>query len=345
MTAGYRIAVDAMGGDHGPRVTVLAAIDALSRHPDLEILLFGQQSSLEPFLVRHPDNLIRRLHLVHADSVVAMDERPSFALRRRRDSSMYMALEAVAKGEAQACISAGNTGALMAMGRTCLQTLPGIDRPAITTAIPTLKGHSYMLDLGANVDCSSEHLLQFAIMGSVMLQAVEQISQPTVGLLNIGAEEIKGNEQVRLASRLLSEEPGLNYVGFIEGDGVFSGKVDLVVCDGFVGNIALKSSEGLARLVSRKVRRSFSQSLYRRLLAFLARPILKDLQEQLDPSRRNGASLLGLQGIVVKSHGGANRKCFGHAIDQAISEAEMNIPALISDHLEQHLPRSGSVQN
>ncbi len=342
MTAGYRIAVDAMGGDHGPRVTVSAAVDALRRYPGLEILLFGQCSAIELVLARYPQDITQRLICVHADSVVTMDDKPSFALRRRRDSSMYLALEAVAKGDAQACISAGNTGALMAMGRACLQTLPGIDRPAITTAIPTLNGHSYMLDLGANVDCSSEHLLQFAIMGSVMLQAVEQIPHPTVGLLNIGAEEIKGNEQVRLASRLLTEEPGLNYVGFVEGDGVYSGKVDLVVCDGFVGNIALKSSEGLARLISRKLRKSFTRNLYRRALAFLARPILRELQEQLDPSRRNGASLLGLQGIVIKSHGGANRNCFGHAIDQAIREVEMNIPARISDHLEQQLPRASS---
>lgn len=340
MTAGYRIAVDAMGGDYGPRVTVSAACEALQRHPDLQILLFGQQPSLEPHLARLPGSIKQRLQPVHAETIVTMDDKPSFALRRRRDSSMFMALKAVAEGRADACVSAGNTGALMAMGRCILQTLPGIDRPAITSAIPTLNGHAYMLDLGANVDCSSEHLLQFAIMGSVMLQAVERIEHPRVGLLNIGAEEIKGNEQVRLASRLLSEETELNYIGFVEGDGVFAGKADLIVCDGFVGNISLKSSEGLARLIGRKVRQSFTRNLYRRLLAVLARPILKELQEQLDPGRRNGASMLGLQGIVVKSHGSATQSCFSHAIDQAISEAEMNIPALISKHLERHLSSS-----
>lgn len=340
MTAQHCIAVDAMGGDFGPRITVPAALDALKRHPALNILLIGHQQQITPILERlgqldHP-----RLGLLHAESVVAMDERPTFALRRRKDSSMYLALQSVAEGRTQACVSAGNTGALMVMGRGILQMLPGIDRPAITSAVPTLRGHSHMLDLGANVDCSAEHLLQFAIMGSVMLKAVEQIESPTVALLNIGAEEIKGNEQVKLASRLLAEQPDLNYIGFVEGDGVFSGKADLIVCDGFVGNIALKSSEGLARLIGRKVRKSFTRNLYRRLLAVLARPIIKELQLQLDPGRQNGASLLGLQGIVIKSHGGANRHCFSHAIDQAVSEVEMNIPERISEQLERYLLNS-----
>ncbi len=329
-----------MGGDFGPRVTVPAALDALKRHPSLNILLVGHQQQISPVLERLDQLNHPRLELLHAESVVAMDDRPAFALRRRRDSSMYLALQSVAEGRAQACVSAGNTGALMVMGRAILQMLPGIDRPAITSAVPTLKGHSHMLDLGANVDCSAEHLLQFAIMGSVMLKAVEQIESPTVALLNIGAEEIKGNEQVKLASRLLAEQPDLNYIGFVEGDGVFSGKANLVVCDGFVGNIALKSSEGLAHLISRKVHKSFTRNLYRRLLALLARPVLKELQHQLDPGKRNGASLLGLQGIVVKSHGGANRHCFSHAIDQAVSEVEMNIPERISDQLERYLHNS-----
>ncbi len=340
MTAQYCIAIDAMGGDFGPRITVPGALDALKRHPSLNILLVGHQQQISPVLehlgqLSHP-----RLELLHAESVVAMDDRPAFALRRRKNSSMYLALQSVADGRTQACVSAGNTGALMVMGRSILQMLPGIDRPAITSAVPTLRGHSHMLDLGANVDCSAEHLLQFAIMGSVMLKAVEQIDSPTVALLNIGAEEIKGNEQVKLASRLLVEQPDLNYIGFIEGDGVFSGKADLVVCDGFVGNIALKSSEGLARLIGRKVRKSFTRNLYRRLVALLARPIIKELQHQLDPGKQNGASLLGLQGIVIKSHGGANRHCFSHAIDQAVSEVEMNIPMRISEQLERYLHNS-----
>ncbi|MBV0931838.1 phosphate acyltransferase PlsX [Marinobacterium sp. A346] len=326
-----------MGGDFGPRVTVPAALDALKRHPSLSILLVGDSHIISPLIVRCDHGILERIELVHADSVVAMDERPTFALRRRQDSSMYIALQSVAEGRARACVSAGNTGALMVLGRGILQMLPGIDRPAITSAIPTVTGHSHMLDLGANVDCSAEHLLQFAIMGSVMVRAVERINSPRVALLNIGAEEIKGNEQVKLASRLLKEQPELNYIGFIEGDGVFSGEADLVVCDGFVGNIALKSCEGLSRLVSSKLKQSFTRSLYRRALALLARPVLKELQQQLDPGRRNGASLLGLQGIVVKSHGSAGSHCFGHAIDQAVSEAEMNIPARISERLERYL--------
>jgi glycerol-3-phosphate acyltransferase PlsX len=285
-----------MGGDFGPRVTVPAAIDALRRHPSLRILLVGRQEQIAPLLSHCTSIELDRLAVVHADSVVAMDEKPALALRRRKDSSMYLALQAVADGRAHACVSAGNTGALMVLGRGILQTLPGIDRPAITSAVPTVNGHCYMLDLGANVDCTASHLLQFAIMGSVMVRAVENIDRPRVGLLNIGAEEIKGNEQVRLASRLLAEQKQLNYVGFVEGDGVFSGRADLVVCDGFVGNIALKSSEGLARLISRKLRRSFGLNLYRRLLALLARPVLQELQAQLDPGRRNGASL-GCRGL------------------------------------------------
>ena len=326
-----------MGGDFGPRVTVLAALDALKRHPSLNILLVGHQHTLLSLITQYGRAVRDRVEVLHADTVVAMDERPTFALRRRQNSSMYMALQSVADGRAQACVSAGNTGALMVLGRGILQMLPGIDRPAITSAIPTLSGHSHMLDLGANVDCSAEHLLQFAIMGSVMLQAVEQIELPKVALLNIGAEENKGNEQVKLASRLLSEQADLNYIGFIEGDGVFSGQADLVVCDGFVGNIALKSSEGLSRLISRKVRQSFARGLYRKLLALLAKPVIRELQQQLDPGRRNGASLLGLQGIVIKSHGGADCNCFGHAIDQAVLEVEMNVPKCISEQLERYL--------
>ena len=326
-----------MGGDFGPRVTVPAAIDALRRHPSLRILLVGRQEQIDPLISRCSQSVSDRLTLVHADSVVAMDEKPALALRRRKDSSMYLALQSVADGQAHACVSAGNTGALMVLGRGILQTLPGIDRPAITSAVPTVNGHCYMLDLGANVDCTANHLLQFAIMGSVMVKAVEGIENPRVGLLNIGAEEIKGNEQVRLASRLLAEQGHLNYVGFVEGDGVFSAAADLVVCDGFVGNIALKSSEGLARLISAKLHRSFTRNLYRRLLALLARPVLRELEAQLDPGRRNGASLLGLQGIVVKSHGGATRSCFGYALDQAVSEAQMNVPERIAEQLELYL--------
>jgi len=266
-----------------------------------------------------------------------MSEKPSRTLRNGQESSMYKALKLVSENKAQACVSAGNTGALMVLGRYILRTLPGIDRPAIISSIPTVSGHCYMLDLGANVDCSAEHLLQFAIMGSVMVAAVEDKEQPTVGLLNIGQEEVKGNEQVKLASRLIEEKGELNYIGYLEGDDLYKGKADVVVCDGFVGNIALKSSEGLARLISQKFQASFKQGLYRRILAFMASPILNELKTQMDPSRRNGASLLGLQGIVIKSHGSANKKCFGYALDQAVAEIAQNVPSKICQEIEHKL--------
>lgn len=336
------IAIDAMGGDFGPRVVIPASVDALKRHPQLTLQLVGQQAVIAPLLAkaltkRSDKSLLSRLTVIDAENVIANDERPSHALRKRADTSMFRAITQVAEGSAQACVSAGNTGALMALGRFTLKMLPGIDRPAIITAIPSDCGVSYMLDLGANVDCSAEHLLQFAIMGSVMTRAVEAISEPRVGLLNVGAEEIKGNEQVKLASRLIREHGGLNYVGFIEGDDIFTGKVDVVVCDGFVGNIALKSSEGVARLIGRQLRVSFNRSLLRRLMAMLVRPVLEEIRAHIDPARRNGASLLGLQGIVVKSHGSANRKCFGYAIDQAVAEVRMDVPGSINRQLESQI--------
>lgn len=326
-----------MGGDFGPRVTVPAVLDALRRHSQLVIHLVGDQSQITPFLKRIKPSVSERLVLVHSDTVIRNEDKPSYALRHLRDSSMFMALQCVADGVADACVSAGNTGALMAIGRHVVRTLPGIDRPAIISPVPTPAGHSYLLDLGANVDCSAEHLLQFAVMGSVLVQSVEGIARPQVGVLNIGEEEIKGNEQVRLASRLIDEQAGLNYIGFIEASDLFSGKADVIVCDGFVGNIALKSSEGLARLIGRKVSASFRGSLYRRLLAFLARPMLVQLQREIDPSRHNGASLLGLQGIVVKSHGAANVKCFRYALEQAVTEAQMALPEKISSQVARYL--------
>jgi len=335
------IAVDAMGGDFGPRVIIPASLDALKRHTELTLSLVGQESVLTPLLKHYstklPASLVERIVIVSAENVIADDEKPSLALRKRKDSSMFRAITMVSDGQAHACVSAGNTGALMALGRFSLKMLPGIDRPAIITAIPSPSGSSYMLDLGANVDCSAEHLLQFAIMGSVMTQAVENISEPRVGLLNVGSEEIKGNEQVKLASRLIKEHGGINYIGYIEGDDIFSDKVDVVVCDGFVGNIALKSSEGVARMIGGQLRSSFASSWYRKLLAALVAPVLDEIKRHIDPSRRNGASLLGLQGIVVKSHGSANRKCFGYAIDQAVTEVVMDVPSQINRQLEKHL--------
>lgn len=326
-----------MGGDFGPRVTVPAAIDALRRHPQLIIHLFGDEKQIRPFLRKLRPALSQRLIVSHTESVIRNEDKPSYALRHLRDSSMFLALQQVADGDADACVSAGNTGALMAIGRHVIRTLPGIDRPAIISPVPTPNGHSYLLDLGANVDCSAEHLLQFAVMGSVLVQCVEEKVNPAIGVLNIGEEEIKGNEQVRLASRLIDEQPGLNYTGFVEASDLFAGKADVIVCDGFVGNIALKSSEGLARLIGSKVKASFRGSPYRRLLALLARPMLVQLQRQIDPARHNGASLLGLQGIVVKSHGAANVKSFRYALEQAIAEVRMALPEKISAQVALYL--------
>lgn len=326
-----------MGGDFGPRVTVPSSIQALTRYPHLTIHLTGHQDEISPYIRKLNSDIANRLEIDHTDQVIGMGEKPSMALRHGKGSSMHLAVKQVADGQADACVSAGNTGALMVLGRSVLKTLPGIDRPAIISAVPTRHGHSYMLDLGANVDCAAEHLLQFAIMGSVMTQAVEKIAEPRVGLLNVGQEETKGNEQVKLASRLISEHGKLNYIGYIEGDDIFNGRADVVVCDGFVGNIALKGSEGLANLIRYKVQSSFKKGLYRRFLGLLVTPVLAELNRQMDPSRRNGASLLGLQGIVVKSHGGANKKCFAYALDQAVAEIKMDLPTRIRCHVENQL--------
>ena len=249
----FTIAVDVMGGDFGPRVTVPATLQALKRHPQMSAILVGHSEAITPHLKKLTSDIACRVEVDHADDTISMSAKPSQTLRNGQNSSMYKALQLVSEGKAKACVSAGNTGALMVLGRYILRTLPGVDRPAFVSAVPSISGHCHMLDLGANVDCSAEHLLQFAIMGSVMVRAVDRISEPKVGLLNIGQEEVKGNEQVKLASRLIEEHGSLNYIGYLEGDDLYSGKADVVVCDGFVGNIALKSSEGLARLDQSKV--------------------------------------------------------------------------------------------
>jgi glycerol-3-phosphate acyltransferase PlsX len=328
------LAVDVMSGDFGPRFAVPAAVEFVRQHPDTTLTLVGDPSLIQPLLPAQPHS---RLRVEAAASVVAMDEKPSFALRKRQDSSMYRAIQLVADGRAGACVSAGNTGALMAMSYYQLHMHPGIERPAIATTIPTRNGHCYMLDLGANVDCRAEHLFQCALMGSALVEAVEANARPRVALLNVGTEANKGNEQVKLADRLLREHSLLNYIGYIEGDGIYNGDAEVVVCDGFVGNVALKTSEGLARMVSAQLKTAFNQSWYRRLLAGLVKPVLTQLQQELDPSRRNGASLLGLQGIVVKSHGGAEQLCFGHAIAQARAEVLQDVSGLINAKLGQLL--------
>ncbi|MEJ2566350.1 MAG: phosphate acyltransferase PlsX [Gammaproteobacteria bacterium] len=330
------LALDGMGGDHGPAVVVPAALQALTEHQDLELILVGDQQVLEREIRSRGAVAGGRLHVRHASQTVAMDELPSMALRTKKDSSMRVAVDLVKEGTAHACISAGNTGALMATARFVLKTLPGIDRPAICFALPTIKGHTHMLDLGANISVDAEILFQFAVMGAALTSAVDNMNRPTIGLLNIGAEEIKGNEQVKEAGRLLAASE-LNYVGFIEGDDIYAGTVDVVVCDGFVGNVALKTSEGVARMIRHYMEQSFRRTLWTKLVATLAVPVLKSFKDKIDPRQYNGASLLGLQGIVIKSHGGADVVAFANAIKEAVVEVRKNVPQRIARNLEELL--------
>ncbi|MEI2772093.1 MAG: phosphate acyltransferase PlsX [Candidatus Competibacter sp.] len=332
MTRPLTIALDGMGGDIGPDAVVPAALRVLRTAGDsLRLILVGQEDVLSSQLVRNKAKGDPRLLIRHASQLVSMDESPAQALRAKKDSSMRVAINLVKQGEADACVSAGNTGALMATARFVLKTLPGIDRPAICTTLPTVHGHTRMLDLGANVDSKAKHLLQFAVMGSV-LATVNGIDQPRVGLLNIGEEDIKGNEQVKEAVRLLAASD-LHYIGFVEGDGIFLDEVDVVVCDGFVGNVALKSSEGVAKLIRHYMTQEFKRNPLTRLAGLVALPVLRALGRKIDPRRYNGASLLGLQGIVVKSHGGADALAFANAIQVAMLEAERKVPQQIDAHL------------
>lgn len=342
MTQSKRIALDAMGGDHAPGIVVEAACLALRQDPGLRLILVGDEQRLQTLVAQCGADLAQRLEIRHASQVVGMDELPSQALRGKKDSSMRRAIELVKSGEAAACISAGNTGALMATARFVLKTLPGIDRPAILTAIPSMRGRTLMLDLGANIDCAAEHLFQFAVMGSVVAEHVEGIVSPRVGLLNIGEEEIKGNEQVKEAARLLHASP-LNYAGYVEGDGIYSGEVDVVVCDGFVGNVSLKTSEGVARMIAHFLRQAFNRGPLSRLLGLLALPVLRAFRDSIDPRRYNGASLLGLRGIVVKSHGGADALAFANAIKVAVREVEIAVPERIEQQLSSYLQQREAV--
>ncbi|WP_456292703.1 phosphate acyltransferase PlsX [Pseudomonas sp. AK106] len=327
------IAIDAMGGDFGPRSIVQACVACLLATPSLHLTLVGQSSLLEDLIARHSGVDRSRLHVVHAGEIITMDERPSQALRGKPDSSMRVALGLLAEGKAHACVSAGNTGALMALSRFVLKTLPGIDRPAMVAAMPTRGGYCQLLDLGANVDCTAEHLYQFAVMGSVAAEALGVV-RPRVALLNVGTEDIKGNQQVKLAAGLLQAAPALNYIGFVEGDGLYRGEADVVVCDGFVGNVLLKSSEGLALMIGERIERLFRRNVLSRLVGLMARPVLGQLKADLAPARHNGASFLGLQGIVVKSHGSADAQGFQSAIQRALIEIQENLPQRLRGRLE-----------
>ncbi|OGT19716.1 MAG: phosphate acyltransferase [Gammaproteobacteria bacterium RBG_16_57_12] len=322
-----------MGGDYGPEVVIPAAIAALNELDFLHLILVGDQDRIQPVLDAQRSGITERIRIQHASQQVEMHEPPSQALRNKKDSSMRVAINLVREGAAQACVSAGNTGALMATARFVLKMLPGVDRPAIITALPTISGHTHMLDLGANVDSSAENLFEFAVMGSVLTSVVEEIPNPKVALLNIGEEEIKGNEQVKQAARLL-EKSSLNYIGFVEGDGIYLGEADVIVCDGFVGNVALKTSEGIAKMITHFLKDAFKRNFYTKAAATLAMPALKSFKEKIDHRRYNGASLVGLQGIVIKSHGGADIFAFQQAIKEAVIEVRKNVPQRISSQLE-----------
>lgn len=328
------IAIDAMGGDYGPPVTVPAALMALEADPDLGIILVGDPDILKQQLRLNKTAVPERLQVYPASQIVAMDEPPALALRNKKDSSMRIAINLVKDGQAQACVSAGNTGALMATARFVLKTLPGIDRPAISAMLPTMKEQTKVrvLDLGANVDSQPESLFQFAVMGSVLSSEVDNIDCPRVGLLNIGSEEIKGNEQVKKAAEILKNSR-INYIGYVEGDAIYQGIADVVVCDGFVGNVALKVTEGVAKLVGHYIKLAFNRNWFSRLSGLAALHILKRIRKQMDPAHYNGASLVGLKGIVIKSHGSANDLAFKNAINEAVLEVKKNILERIQEQV------------
>lgn len=332
----FRIAIDTMSGDNGLEAVVPAAVMFLKEHDDTILTLVGDETLLKSELKKLKQTDNERLIVQHASQVVTMDESPALALRGKKDSSMRVAINLVKSGDADAAVSAGNTGALMATGRFVLRMLPGIDRPAICTAIPASKGHTYMLDLGANIDSTSEHLYQFAVMGSELVRAIDGIDSPRVGLLNIGSEDMKGNEQVKAAhERLQSGE--FNYIGFAEGDDIFHGDVDVIVCDGFVGNVALKTSEGLAKMLSQEIKAGYKKNLYTKFAALISYPVLRAFRDRFDHRRYNGASFLGLKGIVIKSHGGADSLAFSYAINIARKAVMEKVPERIEEHLQKHL--------
>jgi glycerol-3-phosphate acyltransferase PlsX len=326
------VALDCMGGDHGAHVTVPAALEFVERTPDARVILVGLPDVVAAELKRHRAAPGERVILKPASEVVEMDDAPATALRRKPDSSMRVAIELVKSGEADACVSAGNTGALMAISWFVLRMLPGIERPAIASFLPTQKGKVCVLDLGANVDCTAEHLVQFAVMGSCLVAAVDRSDRPSVGLLNIGEEEIKGNEVVKQAAELLRES-GLNFYGNVEGTDIYKGTTDIVVCDGFVGNVLLKTSEGLAQMLGAYLRQEFGRNLFTKLSYVVAKPVIDAFRKRVDHRRYNGASLLGLKGIVVKSHGSADSFGFGFAIERAYEEARNDVLASISERI------------
>ncbi len=341
------VALDAMGGDHGPKVVVPAALAALALYPQLSIILVGDDAIIRSFLRRKTYDP-KRLSIHPSTQVVAMDEAPAQALRTKKDSSMRVMLNLVKQGQAHACVSAGNTGALLATARFVLKTLAGVDRPALIGLMPTIVDRKTMvrvLDLGANIESTPEHLFQFAVMGHIVASAIDGVKNPRIALLNIGEEEIKGNETIKKAAALFLKQKAFNYIGFIEANDLYMGKADVIVCDGFIGNIALKSSEGTAKMIMQFFKQTFSSSWLLRLALPLLLPSLSKIKKYFDPARYNGASFLGLNGIVIKSHGNADLKAFKTAIAQALLQAEQAVPQQIASQVESiltqmHQPKS-----
>jgi glycerol-3-phosphate acyltransferase PlsX len=324
-----------MGGDHGPHVTVPAALDFQSRVADVDMILVGKPEAIEAELKARGAAARDRLRVHATSEVVEMDEPPAQAMRYKKDSSMRVAINLVKGGEANAAVSAGNTGALMAISRFVLKTIPGIDRPAIATVLPNSKGgYTYVLDLGANVDCTPEQLMQFGVMGAMLVEAVEHKERPSVGLLNIGVEDIKGNETVKRAAELLRAS-GLNFYGNVEGDDIYKGTTDVVVCDGFVGNSLLKASEGVAKMITGFLREEFKRTPWNMLAALVATPVINALRSRMDPAKYNGATLVGLKGIVIKSHGSADARAFAHALESAVEEVRHNVPQRIAARMSE----------
>lgn len=335
-----------MGGDHGPHVTIPSAVEYLRLDRKTNIILVGNPDVISRELDTLKVSPGEQLRLHPASEVVSMDEHPALALRNKKDSSMRVALDLIKNGEAQACVSAGNTGALLATSRFVLKTIPGIDRPALAVVLPTMSGHTYVLDLGANVNCTAEHLLQFGMMGASLVSSVENKPNPSIGLLNIGEEEIKGNDVVKQAAELFRSS-GMNFYGNIEGDDIYRGTTNVVVCDGFVGNVALKTSEGLAQMLASYLREEFKQSLFTRLAGLVALPVINAFRRRVDHRQYNGASLLGLRGVVIKSHGSADSHAFRCAIKRAVEEVRGGTLRNIVEHIEtlqQNIAQPASVE-
>ncbi len=333
-----KVSIDASGGDFGFPVTVKSGINALSIYKDLYLYFVGDEKGIQKELNKHSNykTFLDRISITHASEVISMDDTPSTALRHKKDSSMRVAIDLIENGTVDACVSAGNTGALMTIARFVLKTIEGVNRPAIMGSFPTLNGHTHVLDLGANVDSKPETLLQFAIMGSIVVQNTENIPSPTIGLLNVGVEEMKGHNKIQDTTELLKDS-SLNYSGFVEGDDIFKGVVDVVVCDGFEGNIALKASEGVANMFSHLIKESFNKNLFTQLIAIFAKPVMNNFKSKVDPAQYNGASLLGLKGVVVKSHGNADVDSYFQAIKEAYLEAHAKITDEISAQLTREL--------